>query len=91
MRQQQFHAGDTLPCAPNMAALTAITSPCARQAIVSAKNDRTATQDFDGGRWGRSGMRPYHALEHGPANGTVADIESELKINFFFIGFHGLF
>jgi hypothetical protein len=61
--------------------LTAITPPRTGKAIVGAIDHRAATEEIDGrGTVARNRRVANDALQNGPADGTVADIEGEFEI-----------
>jgi hypothetical protein len=79
MRQKFFHLRDTTAHGTGVAALSAVVAPFAGKAIIRAERDDTAPEKVDA--WRICGRRNARAtLEHGPTDGTVADIKSKFEI-----------
>ena len=80
MPKKNFHPRDALARAADVTALAAIGPARTGKAIVGAENDTAATENVYVGRL-RAGL-----FQDRPADGTVADIESDLQIGLCAVG-----
>ncbi len=72
--EECLHAGDALAGGAGMAASLAILAAFHREAVIGTEDDGTGAEEL-----GQCGRR-RGPTEHGPANGTVADIEGEVEV-----------
>src|ERR1041385_5359278 len=83
MRQQNFHACDSLACGSDMSSLPTVAASRAGETVIGTKRHHAATEQVD-----RAGLIS-DGLQHGPAEGTMAYVKGELEVGARCRGFAG--
>ena len=75
MQEEALQAGDAQSRGANVSALATKSPARGREAVIGPEGDSAATKQVEGCR-----LSVESGLEDGPAEGAVADIESELEV-----------